>query len=361
VTGDPNPSAEARSAAAADLRNEGAAYQAQGEYTRAERCFREAVALLEEAPGSHGEELGCLLNDLADALYAQGKYDSTTEALYGRALETLERINGRDHPDVANVLNNLAALHQVRGDYRQAEAQSQRSVSILEDILETKRALVAELDADSVTVLKQIHQQSLTHLATALRSQARFGEAERLYRSALAIAEDTFGPQHPEAASSLNNLGVLYRYWGRYDEAEPLYQRARSIVEQAVEADPLQLSSIFYNLAGLGHARSRYAEAEPLSRRALEIGEQALGAKHPDVAVKLSALAAILDGQGKYDEAESLYRRALGIYQEAFGPDHPDVALNLNNLAALEEARGNTAQAETLYGIPADPRKDPGV
>lgn len=94
------------------LRNEGADYQAQGEYTGAERCFRDAVALLEEAPGFHGEELGCLLNDLADALYAQGKYGSATEALYGRALESLERINGRDHPDVANVLNNLASRAQ---------------------------------------------------------------------------------------------------------------------------------------------------------------------------------------------------------------------------------------------------------
>lgn len=238
MTGDPNRPAEARSAAATDLRNEGADYQAQGEYARAERSFRDAVALLEEAPGSHEEELGCLLNDLADVLYAQGKYGSATESLYGRALESLETINGRDHPDVANILNNLAALHQVRGDYRQAEALSQRSVSILEDIFENKRALITGLDPDTVTALKQIHQQSLTHLATALRSQARYGAAEPLYRSALAIAEDTFGPQHPEAASSLNNLGALYKYWGRYEEAEPLYQRARSIVEQAVGADP---------------------------------------------------------------------------------------------------------------------------
>ncbi len=349
MTGDPKRPEEARFAAARDLRTEGAAYQAQGEYARAERCFRDAVALLEEAPDSHGEELGCLLNDLADALYAQGKYDSATEALYGRALESLERVNGPEHPDVANVLNNLAALHQVRGEYRHAEALSQRSVSILEDIFENKRALLAELDPDTLTALKQIHQQSLTHLATALRSQARYGEAEPLYRRALAIAEDTFGPQHPEAASSLNNLGVLYKYWGRYEEAEPLYQRARAIVEGALGADHLQLSSIFYNLAGLGHARGRYAEAEPLSRRALEISERALGPKHPEVAVPLSALAAIVDGQGKYEEAESLYRRALGIYQEAFGPEHPDVALNLNNLAAIEEARGNTAQAEALY------------
>lgn len=222
MTGDPNKPEEARSAAATDLRNEGAVYQAQGEYAGAERCFRDAVALLEEAPGSHGEEFGCLLNDLADALFAQGKYGSAMEALYGRALESLETINGLDHPDVANVLNNLAALHQVRGEYRQAEALSRRSVSILEDIFENKRALIAELDADTITALKQIHQQSLTHLATALRSQARYGEAEPLYRRALAIAEDTFGPHHPEAASSLDNLGALYKYWGRYEEAEPL-------------------------------------------------------------------------------------------------------------------------------------------
>ena len=270
---------------------------------------------------------------------AAQKYDSATEALYGRALESLERVNGRDHPDVANILNNLAALHQVRGEYRQAEAHSQRSVSNPRRHLRNKRALLAELNPDTVTALKQIQQQSLTHLATAMRSQARYSEAEPLYRRALAIAEDTFGPEHPRGGLKPQQSRVCCINTGEgIDEAEPLYQRARSIVEEAWEriTSSSRLSSIISPASAMPGAAMPRPSRSPGGRS--RICEQALGPKHPEVAVKLSALAAILDGQGKYKEAESLYRRALGIYQEAFGPDHPDVALNLNNLAAIEEA-----------------------
>jgi tetratricopeptide (TPR) repeat protein len=104
--------------AAAEIRERGSLHQARGEYGQAEQCLRGAATLIEQQLGPDHEDLACLLNDLADARYAQAKYDRDTEDLYRRAAEILEKANGPDHSDVANVLNNLAALHQVRGDYR---------------------------------------------------------------------------------------------------------------------------------------------------------------------------------------------------------------------------------------------------
>jgi tetratricopeptide (TPR) repeat protein len=104
--------------ATAEIRERGSLHQARGEYGQAEQCLRGAATLIEQQLGPDHEDLACLLNDLADARYAQAKYDRDTEDLYRRAAEILEKANGPDHSDVANVLNNLAALHQVRGDYR---------------------------------------------------------------------------------------------------------------------------------------------------------------------------------------------------------------------------------------------------
>ena len=50
----------------------------------------------------------------------------------------------------------------------------------------------------------------LDNLAELLRVSNRFDEAEPLYRRALAIREESFGPDHPEVAQTLSNLGLLF-------------------------------------------------------------------------------------------------------------------------------------------------------
>jgi tetratricopeptide (TPR) repeat protein len=122
------------------------------------------------------------------------------------------------------------------------------------------------------------------------------GEAERLYKRALAIDEKVLGPNHPKAATALNNLASLYSKLGRY------------------------------------------ADAEPLSKRSLSINENVLGLSHPDVATSLNTLASLYEAQGRYADAEPLYKRSLAIREKALDPDHPDVAASLSNLAGLTKS-----------------------
>jgi tetratricopeptide (TPR) repeat protein len=46
---------------------------------------------------------------------------------------------------------------------------------------------------------------------------------------ALEVAEQKFGPDHPNVAQSLNSLAELYCDQGEYAKAEPLYKRALAI------------------------------------------------------------------------------------------------------------------------------------
>ena len=64
---------------------------------------------------------------------------------------------------------------------------------------------------------------SLNNLAVLYRAQGKYAEAEPLYQRALAIYEQQLGQDHPDTASSLNNLAGLYKAQGKYAEAEPLY------------------------------------------------------------------------------------------------------------------------------------------
>jgi tetratricopeptide (TPR) repeat protein/nucleoside phosphorylase len=187
----------------------------------------------------------------------------------------------------------------------------------------------------------------LSRTGTYLEVHALYTLAEPLYRRALAIREQQFGPEHPETASSLNNLASLYDAQGKYTEAEPLYRRALAIREQRLGTTHADAAISLNNLALLYYVQGRYSEAEPLYRRALAICEQKWGATHPLTATSLDNLAMLYDAQGKYTEAESLYQRALEI-REQQGALHPETAFSLNNLASLYYKRGRVSEAEPL-------------
>ena len=62
----------------------------------------------------------------------------------------------------------------------------------------------------------------LNNLAVLYQAQGRIGEAEPLFKRALAIWGQALWPEHPYVDIALNNLAALYRTQGRNDEAERL-------------------------------------------------------------------------------------------------------------------------------------------
>ena len=188
----------------------------------------------------------------------------------------------------------------------------------------------------------------LNWLGGSLYRLARWSEAEPLMRRALAIAEKSYGPGHPEVATDLNNLAVLLQDTNRLVEAEPLKRRALVIDEKSYGPDHPKVARDLNNLASLLQATNRLVEAEPLMRRALAIDEKSYGPDHPKVATDLNNLASLLQATNRLAEAEPLKRRALVIDEKSYGPDHPNVARDLNNLASLLQATNRLTEAEPL-------------
>ncbi len=119
-------------------------------------------------------------------LYGEGKYGEAIP-IAQRVLALREKALGRNHPNVANDLNNLAELYRVQG---------------------------------------------------------RYADAEPLYKRSLAIDEKALGPDHPNVATALNNLALLYQAQGRYAEAEPLYKRSLAIYEKALGPDHPDVANV---------------------------------------------------------------------------------------------------------------------
>jgi Tfp pilus assembly protein PilF len=161
----------------------------------------------------------------------------------------------------------------------------------------------------------------------------------------------------------MNQLGV---YWQARDQvrvAEPLYRRALAIGEQSLGPDHPTVATVLNNLAGLLWATNRPGEAEPLYRRALAINEQSLGPDHPEATNVLNNLARLLWATSRPDEAEPLFRRAVRILielQRRTGYEHPNFRLLMDNYRGLLQAIGKTPEQieRQLHELAGSPRRE---
>lgn len=67
--------------------------------------------------------------------------------------------------------------------------------------------------------------RKLVDLASLLRSEKRYAEAEALCSRALAIEEQALGPKDPELIRTIRELAMIYRAQGRTKEADDLLAR----------------------------------------------------------------------------------------------------------------------------------------
>lgn len=174
--------------------------------------------------------------------------------------------------------------------------------------------------------------QDLSAQGEASRLAGRWTDAETVHKKAVALAEEVFGIDSPEAAAAGHNLAVTYKYTGRVDDAERLYQRALDAAE--ARGDDSFAATVLHNLGGLAHARGAYAEGEAWARRGVEVRERA-GGDPVALAADRGALAALLIGLDRLAEAKQLLEAARDAFIAHLGPDHHEVGVVEGNLAAV--------------------------
>ncbi|HLX59132.1 MAG TPA: tetratricopeptide repeat protein [Ktedonobacteraceae bacterium] len=232
--------------------------------------------------------------------------------------------------EAARLLHMIGVYLIDRGQYPQAEPLLVRALALREQTLGPEHP-------DTAT--------TLANLAWLYICQGNYQQAQRLVQPALAGIEHVLGNEHPAVASALHVLAIAYMYGGNYTQAEPLFQRALAIREGTSHPDVVESLcdlSYLYNLQG------KYAQAELLRLRALSLLEQTLGHEHPETLKALSNLGILYTNQGKYAQAEPLLQQVLATKERVQGFEHPYTALDLSNLGRLYTLQGKYAQAEPL-------------
>lgn len=180
---------------------------------------------------------------------ARGNFDEARQAL-NSAIEINQDLFGNEHAATARVVRELALLEQAAGRLHAAEMHFDRVVSIW----------------DAAPREHYQQAQSRNELAWFLLETSQDEQAEAHARVALELLEESQTGGQP-LASIADTLATALRNQGKYAEAEPLYQVA---LEQGAEATDLagwDLGAIAERYASLLEQTNRTTEADELRRR----------------------------------------------------------------------------------------------
>ncbi len=304
--------------------------RAAGHYREAVEPYQQALALYDQTQ----EPLAWCdaAQKLEVALWLMGRY-AEAEPLARQLVDRRTTLQGAEHPDTLQGINNLANLLYVKGDMTGAQP-------LYRQCLEARERTLGPEHPDTL--------RSVRNLANSLYAVGDLTGAEGLYRRCLETNERTLGPEHPDTLRSVNGLAVLLCAKGDVASAEGLYRRCLEAQERTLGKEHPETLSSVNGLAVLLADKNDLAGAEGLYRRCLEARERLLGKEHPETLQSANNLAVLLKTKGDLAGAETLYRRCLESYERTLGEAHPDTARTACNLSQLQEKRGQFDEALRL-------------
>ncbi|MGA7303396.1 MAG: tetratricopeptide repeat protein, partial [Rhodothermales bacterium] len=308
-----------------------------------------SLSLREQDPGSSDAEVAELLVLKAQIMT---RYDSLdhAERLYQRALEMQQKSLGPNSIQSAVTMNNLGLIYIKTGRHRIADQVLTRALQIkksrlgsshpsvattLMNIAEAKKYTVGR-DSAIITeklalrlLLKKLGEkservaQARNNLAILLEGTGEYGEAESLYRAAIAGWEVSLPTNHPTLLKGMHNLGMLIRERGRPEESLQYYSRVVSGYRYQGLNFSRELSGALIGQAKAQRSVGDLVGAAASFRESLAIREKELPAGHWRIGTAKSLLGETLGLLGEHEQAEKLLESGLKILQTARGPDDP--------------------------------------
>jgi Tfp pilus assembly protein PilF len=178
-------------------------------------------------------------------------------------------------------------------------------------------------------------------------------EALPLFEEAVAVKSDTFGPQHPEVATSLDELGIQLFAVERYEDALAAFSQSHRILSHVHGPGHPHLSMVLNNMAccafqmrDMEAALSTMSRAMELQQKATTLSSDAangggvVASSANNADMELLHMAILLNNSGylkvcvkEYDDARACFDEALLIQQSVLGDAH--------NHRAIRDSRSN--------------------
>lgn len=188
-----------------------------------------------------------------------------------------------------------------------------------------------------------------TVIGESYEGLGRYDDAERQFKAALLLRQQSAGPQSASAVIGLSVLGQLYLDQGTLDSAGQLFHRALALQESRSSRPDSLHASLISNLGSLAHSQGDVKEAERLHRQAYEIKRRIFGSASDLAALELNNIAVDAGDQGRLAEADSIHRAVLKVLRANHPQPNERVASVLGGLASVLDFEGKVAAADSAY------------
>ncbi len=245
-------------------------------------------------------------------------------------------IEGRfsDAPRVeAAIRKTLSNTYKALGEFSEARVHAARALDIY-------RLTGAPDDRDAIDAANK--------LAVIERNLGREGDAEKLFRESLAVAETRYGNEDETTLSIMNNLALLLERKRQLAEAAELLKHVVEVRGRLLGEEHERYRTSLNNLALVYASMGRYKEAEPLHLKELELSRRIDGPEHPDTLLSLNNLAVLYANRDEYKKAEPLMREVLEIRSRVLGPDHPATLDSMDSLGGVLMGLRRFDEAESI-------------
>jgi tetratricopeptide (TPR) repeat protein len=172
-----------------------------------------------------------------------------------------------------------------------------------------------------------------------------YDRATELLQTALAAATKRWGEFGEKTVALLNTLADLYNKQARYADAERLY---RQVMEHQESTSDQNVGKTYTKLGEILSLQKDYEQSESFLKKALEMAEAASDAESQEVLPALMYLASLYMTTGRYKDAEPCYKRILEIKYKIYGEHSGEIIASLIHLGELYNLQNNFAESEVL-------------
>ena len=310
-------------------------------FLKEKEARRDAVAAEQKAraEAARAEQVARLLKDMLAGVGPSVALGRDTTMLREILDRTAKRVGRelKDHPDIeAQVRTTIGNAYAEIGALSQAEAMHRESLRLRETYFGPTHGAVVE---------------SLLGLSSVLSRRsgaADLVEGEAIGRRAVAIEENRSRQDQASLANALEQLAWNYSCQARWAEAEPLYRRVLDMRRRFLGTpETFLVNSLSALSANLCFSSNKLDEAESLIREALAIEARRNLEASPTMADLLHTLSLVLERRQKLPEATEAIRESIRLRHKLWGEGNVAFADPLARLAQVLVAGGKLAEAET--------------
>ncbi|MBO4362132.1 MAG: tetratricopeptide repeat protein, partial [Paludibacteraceae bacterium] len=318
--------------AAAQQDSLGALLYSKGQFTEAQRCFREAASWRKRLLGRRSSAYLRSVTYLASSYLQSGDVKQAI-AVGDSLIQLITDSVSANYADLYDVYTNQMYCYYALRRMDKAIEYAHKAVDVLEH-------------QDRMYVHSYVH--ALANLGYCLDVAKRNDEAKRYLDHAVAIARDSLKPTDNAALEVMNSQAYNYSYRGDYGKAiEIMYE----VVQRTREASP-ESPNLAVRLAALSYfyaAIENYEGAINVTQEVLQLYKKFYGEDSFNYNDLGQRLGNYYRESGRVAEALPYHQRAVEVAEKTYGKQHREYALALGNLAADYHRMDSIDKALELY------------